>query len=171
MKRHRSDSMNDEIKMDQPVYYYYNAHYSETGLISDNIKKVFQIMAKDFAGAPSHYKRVEKALDETGSFECFKVIVRKTTIKGSLNDYLDTLYVLRYPFGIYTSKKEAYYEGLKWVKDSTKTSKLSALESFRNDEEALEELWDNCSYPNHIEEVEDEECECWKLCVTFLRKK
>ena len=69
----------------------------------------------------------------------------------------------------YTSKKEAYYEGLKWVKDSTKTSKLSALESFRNDEEALEELWDNCSYPNHIE-VEDEECECWKLCVSFLRK-
>ena len=54
--------------MDRPVYHYYNAKYSETGLISDCLEKVFRIMAKDFADGSSMKKTVQKALEETGYF-------------------------------------------------------------------------------------------------------
>lgn len=126
--------------MDQPVYHYYNRKYSETGLISDDIDKIFQILAKDFADGRTMRKNIEKALEETGSFECFNACIRKTTLKGSPEDYWGRLFVLRYPFGIYVKEEEARYDGLKWVKESTKTSKLSDLESFKDDNEALEKL-------------------------------
>ena len=71
--------------------------------------------------------------------------------RGTLEDYNGYLYVLRYPYGIYTQEEKARYEGLKWIRDSTKTSKLSDLKTFKDDTEALGTLWDDCSYPNHIE--------------------
>ena len=69
--------------MDRPVYHYYNAKYSETGLISDCLEKVFRIMAKDFADGSSMKKTVKKALEETGYFDCFHAKICKTTIKGN----------------------------------------------------------------------------------------
>lgn len=96
------------------VWWYYNKHYSETGCVSQNLNDIFDRLKKD----GYHSKKIKSEIIKSGSYEDFHIDIHSVKFYGDLQTTdlnKDTLYILRYPEGIYTDCEKAYKVGVMHV--------------------------------------------------------
>ena len=149
------------------IYHYYNRKYSETGIVTDNIDKVFKLLARDFVNGSdiNVIKEVKDDLEKRNEYGTFHLRITKTKLIGDVDKYYGYLFILRYPYGVYVSDSQCYYDGLKH--DVTNKETLEKIEKCKNDTEELIKLWKkHHKYSSHIEDIEE-----WKVDISFLSSK
>ena len=93
------------------LWWYYNYSYSETGGIFKNLHNALQCIKQGPRKSKGgNYRIIKKAIKEKGYYDdryWDKLI--KIKFNGTIDQLYkaNCLYILRYPLGIYTSKKEA----------------------------------------------------------------